>query len=169
MLEMSKLQSVRKFIRETLNLSDTAQIIDFGIKTEAGSLKVSATITQEVDISKLAAIAPSLTQPVGNERSKYKARPRKEKGESTGEFSYRREFNKTASDFSSIRVILRGWRKLGMLQTPELEKMGSFAGKFFISMSEEEKNDFLNFFNGIKEEVIKGNRSKVKREQEPEG
>lgn len=157
-MEMQKLVNVRKFIRETLNLSDSAQIIDFGISTDGGVLRVIASIKQEIDISSLAAIAPSVTKPVANQKTKYVASPKKDKSENSGMYSYKREFSINKDDFKAIRVILTGWRKNGILTTPELEEISEFAGKFFAIMSDDEKQRYLSLFNRIKEDVAKGNR-----------
>lgn len=161
-MELSRLVQVRRFIRETLNLADSAQILDFGIKSKDGVLILNANIEQQISIESLTNLAPIQTkESTTQERSKYKVHKNK-KSLGPGMYTIARDFNKTAVDFAAMRNIMRTWRKDGRLRTDEVEIMASYGGKFFISMSDDERNQFLLFFNGIKKQILAGERKGTK-------
>lgn len=153
-MEASQLSSVRKFVRQTLNLSDAAKISDFGLIMNNGVMTIEAKIRMEVSYEEFSSVADVPLTPA--QRNKYLPAGLKKKVSPSrlprekGSYSANREFSATASDFHAIRVILRGWRKIGKLNENEVEVMVGYARTFFATMNQETKQNFLDFFHAVR-------------------
>lgn len=152
-MEGTQLVNVRKFIKQTLNLSDGVKITDFSLEMKNGILSVDAKISMEVNYEELMGTAEVPTNHIAKRtytpRMTDKA-PRSKMPMKTGSYRADRQFEASASDFHCIRVILKGWRKAGRLTENEIDVMLGYAGKFFKSMTQEEKSNFLNFFFAVR-------------------
>ena len=120
---------------------------------ESGVLKVTAQISLEVNYEELSSLAeiPTNHQPKRTYTPRCKpstAASRMPKA--AGSYSSKRDFQATASDFHCIKVILRGWRKAERLTANELDVIAGYGGKFFTSMTPEEKQTFLQFFYAVR-------------------
>ena len=152
-MEGTQIAAVRKFIKNTLNLSDGCKISDFGLDMVAGQLSIKATISMGVSYQEL----ESLSEVATHREPKRTYTPRCKPSvapfrmpKPKGSFSKDRKFEASASDFHCIKVILRGWRKAGRLTENELDVIAGYGGKFFTSMTPEEKQTFLQFFYAVK-------------------
>lgn len=152
-MEGTQLLAVRKFVKQTLNLSDAAKITDFALQMTEGKLKVEARISMEINYEELSSLSEIPTN--GKTKRTYtpsmkESAPRSKMPMKSGSYSSSRTFEATASDFHCIRVILRGWRKSNQLNENEMDIVTGYAGKFFVSMSQEEKSNFLSFFYAVR-------------------
>lgn len=152
-MEGSQIASVRKFIKQTLNLSDGVKIADFSLEMNAGQMSITATISLGVDYQELSSLQEIPTN--GKPRASYtpsmkEKAPRSKMPMKTGSFVASRSFEATASDFHCIKVILRGWRKIGKLTENELDVIVGYSDKRFASMTQEEKQTFLQFFYAVR-------------------
>jgi len=157
-MEGTQLMNVRKFIKQTLNLSDSCKIEDFAVSMKDGKLIMSASISLVVNYEELEFLqhtkkvsegsvsAPKLPEA----KRKYAKRDWKKPA---GAYNAQREFQCTPEDFNCIRVVLRGWRKAGKLNESEMEVMTQGAGKFFSGMTDADKKDFLSFFHLVRERL----------------
>lgn len=152
-MEGTQLIVVRRFVKSTLNLSDSAKITDFALQMVEGKLKVEARISMEVNYEELSPLSEVSTngQPKRTYTPSMKDKaPRSKMPMKTGAYSKDRTFEAIASDFHCIKVILRGWRKAGRLTENELEVIVGYSDKHFKSMTQEEKQTFLQFFFAVR-------------------
>lgn len=164
-MEISKLGNVKKFVREALGLSDNSHVQDFNISTisDCHKLVISATITHEISLLEF----EDLKTPIKDKKQKENKIVKNAIGTRSyakGSLTIDREFEYTKDDFNCIRKILADLRKQGKLTDDETEKMASFAGKFFKSMSQEEKEEFMGLFQTVRHSIMAGHRSKSKQE-----
>ncbi len=121
-----------------------------------GKLEVEAKITMEVNYEELSSLAeiPLNGKPKATYTPSMKNRiPLSKMSLPKGSCSPDRKFECTASDFHCIRILLRGWRKAKKLNENEVDVMTGYSGKFFSSMTAEEKQNFLEFFHAIRERL----------------
>lgn len=149
-METSRLVQVRKFVRETLNLADTAQIMDFGLRTKEGKLFVSATIEQQIGIEDLAEMG---NLNLGNRQTNKFTPKEKRPLKRTGAYSLYRDFEINPKDFFHAKQVLRSLRKTGKLTTQEVETMTSFAGEQFPMMTTERKQQFVDMIHSIRDRM----------------
>lgn len=152
-MEGSQLVSVRKFVKSTLNLSDSAKISDFSLQMLEGKLKVEARISMEINYEELSSLSeiPVNGKPKRTYTPSMKDKaPRSGMPMKSGSYSKDRNFEAIASDFHCIKVILRGWRKAGRLTENELEVIVGYSDKRFTGMTQEEKSTFLQFFHAVR-------------------
>lgn len=152
-MEGSQLMAVRKFVKQTLNLSDGVKITDFSLQMQSGKLNVSAKISLEVNYEELSSASEVDTHRAPKRSYTPRCKPSiapSRMPKPSGAYSKDRKFEATASDFHCIKVILRGWRKAERLNENELDVMAGYGGKFFTSMTAEDKANFLSFFHSVR-------------------
>lgn len=153
-MESSKLMQVKRFVKDHLNLSDSAEILSFSLASTGEEVTITATIKQEV---RLEGRPISLRSPKEIERDmELKVKPARKSTRRTveaGSYSLRREFQNNAKDFGYARTILRSLRKSGKLIEGEVVEMTTYAGEFYATMSEIKRANFLNFFKRVQDRV----------------
>ncbi len=148
-MDANQLLGIKKMVRGVLGLPDVAQLQDFSVSTMAGTLKVEAKI--RMDISLHTQPETALMSPVNKYKPAVKALKKGKKRNVNACMTA--VYRANPGDFKAMRNLLGKWRREGLMSTPEVQEMGEFAGKFFITMTEEERGGLIRFFNKIRSAV----------------